>query len=223
MRNKLIYIAILFLCFSALSGVAQESKEFRFYDYNSFGAKVGAVYSTIGLQPKIGDISPELSFNGGLVYIFSNKNNVGIQLEALYSQRKWRESFVDGSAITELSYLEIPFMTNIILGNGRFKYLINIGAYMSFLLDKKLKLNIPYENPYYQSLIDRTERKSDYGILVGGALRYISKVGIFQLDLRYAYGFQKLYNEDASGFRFSYMSGLSMGLIYTFNLKKDHE
>lgn len=219
-RSNLKYIWLILLGMSISFGFAQEEKEYRFYDYRSLGVKLGANYFSADLQPAISSISPEISYTGGLVYTFSNKKYVGLQLELLYSQRKWKETFDDGSVITDLKYLEIPFMTNINLGSGRIKYLINLGTYISFLLDKSLSLNIPAENIHYQSVIDRSERNSDFGLLIGGGLRYISSIGIFQLDARFAYGYQKLYNEEATGFKYSNMMGLSIGLIYSLNLKK---
>jgi len=220
-RNRTINILAFFMMVLVVQ--AQElkvPKPYHFYNYNSLGLRMGAVYSTISLQPSVSDITPETSYSAGLVYIFSNKKYVGLQIELLYSQRKWKETFVDGTATTDLKFLEIPLMTNINLGNERLKYIINLGTYVSFKLDKSLKMNIPYENPYFQSIKDRQERNSDFGLLVGGAIRYISHVGIFQLDARYAYGFQKIYNEEATGLKFSNMSGINLALIYTINFSK---
>ncbi len=219
-KNKLTYFLFLFLWISTIYSVAQEAKPYGFYEYKSLGVKIGATYSSIDLQPAIGDVISEISYTGGLVYIFSDKKYVGIQLELLYSQRKWTESFSDGSVTTDLRYIEVPLITNINLGNGKMKYIINIGTYFSYNINKQLQMGIPFENEYYQSIIDREERNFDFGLIIGGAVRYISSVGIFQLDLRYVYGFQKLYNEDATGFKYSNMSGVNLGIIYTMNLKK---
>ena len=237
-RSNLKYIWLILLGMIMSIGFAQEENEYQFYDYKSLGVKLGANYFVVDLQPAIGSISPEISYTGGLVYTFSNKKYVGFQLELLYSQRKWKETFQDafmyteimngdtttifedGTAITDLKFIEVPFMTNINLGSGRLKYIINIGSYFAFRIDKTLKINLPLENVHYNSIINRLERKSDFGLLIGGALRYISSVGIFQLDARFAYGYQKLYNEDATGFKYSNMSGLSIGFIYSLNLQK---
>ena len=219
-RNNLKYIGAMLLWMSISMGFSQDTKEYLFFDYSNFGVRIGANYSLADMTPAISKINPEISYTAGLAYTFSNKKYVGIQIEALFTQRKWRESFDDGSVTTNLKYLEIPFMTNINLGSGRLKYMINLGTYVSILLDKDLNLNIPMENIYYQSIIDRSERNSDFGLIIGGGLRYFSHIGIFQLDARFSYGYQKLYNEEASGFLYSNLSGLSMGIIYFLNLKK---
>lgn len=199
---------------------AQDKKEYQYYDYQGIGVKAGATYYSIALTPAIGDIISGASWSAGLVYTFTNTKYVGIQLEALLSNRKWKESIDEYSAETELQFAEVPLMTNINLGSGRLKYIINLGTYLAFKVDKKLTMNLPEDHEYYQSILDRNERGSDFGLLIGGAIRYISDIGIFQLDARYAYGYQKMYNEEASGFRFSNMSGLNVGLIYMLNLKK---
>lgn len=214
------YICVFGLLILAYSVQAQ--KEYRFLDYQGLGLKVGGNYSSIGIQPAVADLSGEMSYNAGLVYTFSNKKYVGIQLELLYSSRKWSETFDDSlKATTELQYIELPIITNINLGTGRMKYMINLGTYISAKVGKSLSSELPEDHAQYEDLHARSERGSDFGLIIGGGLRYISNVGIFQLDARFAYGYQKIYNEDATGFRFSNMSVASVGLIYMINLNKD--
>lgn len=220
MRRINRYITLLVLVFLAFGVQAQ--KEHKYFEYQAFGVKVGGNYSTIALQPAVADLSGEMSYNVGLVYVFSNKKNVGLQLELLYSSRKWGETFDDSLKVTtELKYIEFPLMTNINLGSGRMKYIINLGTYISANIDKSVKSELPWNHPEKEALDARRERGSDFGLILGGGLRYISPVGIFQLDARFTYGYQKVYNEDATGFRYSNMSVMSVGLIYMINLKKD--
>ncbi len=220
MRGINRYISLIGLLLIVF--VAHAQKENKYIEYQGFGVKVGGNYSSIALQPAVADLSGEMSYNAGLVYVFSNKKNVGIQLELLYSSRKWNETFDDTlKTTTELTYLEFPLMTNINLGNGRVKYIINLGTYISARIDKNLKSELPLDHPENEALYARRERGADFGLILGGGLRYISNVGIFQLDARFAYGYQKVYNEDATGFRFSNMWVMSVGLIYMINLNKD--
>ena len=220
-RNKIAYIGILLFLVMSLQGFSQEKKEFKHFEYSSIGAKMGMTYAAIDLQPAISETTPQSSFSGGIVYIFSQKKYVGVQVEALYSRYQWKDTFSDGTVSNSFNYLELPFMTNIILGKGRFKYILNLGTYYAVLLGKDLKVNIPESNEHYQSVMDREERTPNYGLLLGGALRYISTVGIFQLDARFNYGFQKIYNTEATGFQYSNIIGVNVSLIYTLNLKKN--
>ncbi|NOR86974.1 MAG: outer membrane beta-barrel protein [Bacteroidales bacterium] len=217
MKNSLSSSWLIFLLMIPFIGGAQNES----YEYQGFGLKAGENYFNIDLQPSVGDISAEVSYSGGLVYVFSNKKNVGLQVEALFSSRKWKENIDEYVASTELQYLEIPLMTNINFGAANLKYILNLGTYFAVNLDKKLSHNLPETHEQYLTLVGREERNSDFGLLIGGALRYLSPVGIFQLDIRFAYGYQKIYNEEATGFRFSNMSGLNAGIIYMINLHKN--
>jgi len=220
-RSKIAYIGILVFMVIAIKGFSQEKNEYNHFEYSSFGAKFGMIYSAIDIQPTISETSHEPSFSGGIVYIFSQKKYVGLQVEVLYSQYRWKDTFNDGTVNNSFNYLELPLMTNIIFGKGRFKYILNLGTYYAMLLGKDLKVNIPESNAYYQSVMEREERTSNYGLLLGGALRYISKVGIFQLDARFNYGFQKIYNTEATSFQYSNIMGVNVSLIYSLNLKKN--
>lgn len=210
-------IGFLFLAFTV-----NAQKENSYFNYQALGVKVGGNYSTIDLQPAISDIRGEMSYNVGLAYVFSNKKNVGIQVELLYSSRKWTEIFDDAIELTtDLQYLELPLITNINLGSGRMKYVINLGTYISAKLGKSLKSELPWNHPEKEGVSARVERGADFGLIIGGGLRYLSSVGIFQLDARFAYGYQKIYNEEITGFRFSNMSVMSVGLIYMINLNRN--
>lgn len=197
--------------------------EFRFLKNSSFGVKVGGSYTSIALQPKVSALSGDFSYSLGLSYMFSNKKNVGIQLDLLYNSRKWLEIYDDSLNVkTDLSYIQLPLITNISIGNGSVKYLINLGTYFAYNIDKKLNSDLPLEHQYYESVMDRREKKGDFGLIIGAGLRYFTGIGTFQLDGRFEYGYQNLYNEDESGFRYSNMSVIQVGLYYYFiNLKKD--
>ncbi len=210
-----IFILILF-SFSALG-----QEEFQHRKNSLLGVRLGGNMTSISLLPAIANTSSDFSYSAGLSYVYSNKKNVGIQLELLYLSRKWLETFNDTLDVsTELTYLQFPIMTNISLGNGRFKYLINLGTYFAFNINKNLNSELPIDHEYYESVEDRSERSGDFGLIIGGGFRYFSRVGTFQLDARFEYGYQNLYNEDSSGFRYSNMSVIQLGLYYFFDLKK---
>lgn len=211
-------ILILLLMFAHLLKAQEDNSNF---DYQLFGLKAGWNMSSISLQPAISDMMSDYGYQAGLVYVFSNKKNVGIQLELNYSSRRWIEYFTEYQAKTELQYIEIPLITNINLGKARLKYLINLGTYFAVNVDKKQTTNLPQNTSNYESFVNRNENGSDFGLIIGGGVRYFTKLGVFQLDARYMYGYQKLYNEEATGFQYSNMSTLSLGMIYMINLKKN--
>ena len=211
MKNSRYFIWVIFLL---MFFSAQAQKEYKYYEYSGFGIKVGANYSSISFQPAYTQVSGGMDWEAGLVYVFSDKKNVGIQVEALYFNRQWKETFESYSATTRLSYIQVPILTNINFGQGRMKYIIHLGAFYAIKIGVEKQINFPEDHQIYNDIKARQERSSDYGLLVGGGLRFISEVGIFQLDIRYAHSYQKLYNEKASGFEFSNLSGVQVGLIY---------
>jgi len=219
MRGISRYIALFMLLFFATNLNAQELDAYQ--NYRLLGVKYAWSINNISLQPSSADILSDYGYSAGLAYVFSNKKNVGLQLELQFSSRQWIEYHSVYQAKTELQYIELPLMTNIHLGTGRLRYLINLGTYFSFKIDQKKYTNLPQDTDQYESFINRTESGSDFGLLIGGGLRYISSMGVFQFDARYAYGYQKLYNEEATGFRYSNMSVISLNLAYMFNLKKN--
>jgi len=97
---------------------------------------------------------------------------------------------------------------------------INLGAYFALNINKNLSTDMPMNHEAYEALLARKESNGDFGLLLGGALKYLSKVGIFQLDARFTYGYQKIYKEEDTDFRYSNMSVISVGLIYMLNLRK---
>lgn len=219
--TKLSKIGILFIVL-LLSLSVQGQKEYRYINNSMFGIKIGGNYSSAALQPAIADITGDFSYTAGLSYAFSNKKNVGIQIDLLYNSRKWFETFNDSLNVsTQLNYIQLPLMTNISLGNGKVKYLINLGTYFAYNIDKSIKSELPEEHEYYESVLNRQEKKGDFGLIIGGGLRYFSGIGSFQLDARFEYGYQNLYDQEDSGFRFSNMSVIQIGLYYYFiNLNK---
>lgn len=218
-KNKILSLTMILLFFSIHLLKAQEKDPNT--NYQLLGVKAGWNMTSISLQPAVSDMMSDYGYQAGLVYVFSNKKNVGIQVELNYSSRRWIEYFTVYQAKTELQYIEIPLITNINLGKGRFKYLINLGTYFAVNLDKKQTTNLPQYTSDYENFVNRNENGSDFGLIIGGGLRYFTNLGVFQLDARYHYGYQKLYNEEATGFQNSNMSTLSLAIIYMINLKKN--
>ncbi|OYT16519.1 MAG: hypothetical protein B7C24_07375 [Bacteroidetes bacterium 4572_77] len=217
MKNRLLVLLILSLGF-VVSAFSQ--KEFRYYEYQGLGLKAGANFSTVMLQPSYTEVIGQMDWEAGLVYVFSHNKFVGVQIEALYVNRTWKESFEEYSATNQISYVQLPLLTNIIIGNGRLKFTINLGSYYAIKIGEEQNIDFPLDHPYYEKITSRQVQDSDYGLLIGGGVRYISDIGIFQLEARYAYGFKKLYTPSITGFETSNWSSTQVGLVYFLSLGK---
>jgi hypothetical protein len=219
-KNKIPFIIFLFL----IAMTAWSQDEYKFFKNSLLGVKIGGNLSSIALQPTTASINGQFSYTAGLSFAFSKNKYVGIQLDLLLNQRKWTETFDNTwDVVTEIQYIQFPLMTNISLGNGRFKYLINLGTYFAFLSDEKLVSELPPDHESYDDVNQRDKRNGDFGLLIGGGFRYFSKIGVFQLDARFEYGYQNLFDEDSSGFRYSNISAVQLGLYYFINLNSQKD
>lgn len=221
MKGVSRYIGIIAFLLLTLNQLMAQEEENSYFNYRLLGMKYGWSISSVSLQPKSSETISDYGYSAGLVYVFCDKKNLGLQLELQYSSRQWIEYFDLFQAKTELQYIELPLMTNINLGSGRLKYIINLGTYFAAKIGSNKSTNLPQNTTEYTSFTSRNENGSDFGLLIGGGLRYFSNWGVFQFDARYAYGYQKLYNEEATGFQYSNMSVLSLNFAYLINIKKN--
>jgi opacity protein-like surface antigen len=130
--------------------------------------------------------------NTGLVVIFNNTNNTGLQMELNYAQKGWQEedSTVANSMFSKtINYLEIPFFSHFEIGYGKVRPIIFAGPYLAFKLsettDSSNFSHIWYEDsPYTQ--YDQEIKTIDFGIKLGLGLRYniTPRFGIY-IDARY--------------------------------------
>lgn len=218
--SRILGFILVFLLLTPNQLMAQEEED-TYFNYRLLGLKYGWSISSVALQPSSSEMRSDYGYSAGLVYVFSDSKNLGLQLELQFSSRQWIEYFNVYQAKTELQYIELPLMTNINMGSGRLKYIINLGTYIAVNIGTNKSTNIPQGNAEYQGFMDRSESSSDFGLLLGGGLRYLSKLGVFQLDARYALGYQKLYNENVTSFSSSNMSVISLNVAYLINIKKN--
>ncbi|MBR5957721.1 MAG: PorT family protein [Salinivirgaceae bacterium] len=165
--------------------------------------------------------------NFGIVGIFNNENNFGVQLEVNYAVKGWREEDEDipGSEYKhEITYLEVPFMTHFELGKRNLRVFGLFGPYIAFKQDDKASsknydavMKNPQFNPYVQ-----TVRDFDFGNKVGGGIRYnIGRVSVFadvRYDLQIAGG-QNIFKKHPDKIQTSRLKELSGSVGLVFNIR----
>ena len=172
-----------------------------------------------------GDQVPLYEPNFGIMAIFNDKNNAGIQLEANYAVKGCREQDKDSSHIEyrrELTYLEVPLMTHFELGRGWFRIYGVVGPYVAFLRDDKATAKnydrrIAY-NPY--DLYNQSVRKIDFGNKAGLGFRvnigqHLSVFADARYDLQLA-GSQNIFKKQPNGIQASRLTeiGGSVGIVF---------
>lgn len=181
-----------------------------------FGIKGGVSYSTLVLGIPIQQMTAGIDPTFGLIFNYIDKKTVGIQLELNYVSKSWEEN-PSGNYLfnAKLDYIEIPMLTTLHFGN-RLKFLVNFGPYISILLNEEISHNIDESSSYFEFYNNRSTRKGDFGMIGGAGLRLQTKLGLFQLEGRYTYGFQNLYDFEDNNLDYSNMTTIGVYLSYQF-------
>ncbi|MBR4619759.1 MAG: PorT family protein [Salinivirgaceae bacterium] len=203
--------------FSAVSATAQLSVGVR-AGYGAFGANFEPPALTGNQVPLY-----EPSF--GIVGIFNDKSNAGIQVEVNYTVKGWRDRDKDDSNIEykrELTYIEVPMMTHFELGRSWFRIYGVLGPYVAFKQsEKETARNFDAYiagNPY--DLYNQKARSIDFGNKAGLGFRInfgqrFSAFADVRYDLQLAGG-QNIFKKQPNGIQASRLTELggSVGLVF---------
>lgn len=203
--------------FSAVSATAQLSVGVR-AGYGAFGANFEPPALTGSQVPLY-----EPSF--GIVGIFNDKSNAGIQVEVNYTVKGWRDRDKDDSNIEykrELTYIEVPMMTHFEIGRSWFRIYGVLGPYVAFKQsEKETARNFDAYisgNPY--DLYNQKARSIDFGNKAGLGFRInfgqrFSAFADVRYDLQLAGG-QNIFKKQPNGIQASRLTELggSVGLVF---------
>lgn len=161
----------------------------------------------------------------GIVGIFNDKSNAGIQVEVNYTVKGWRDRDKDDSNIEykrELTYIEVPMMTHFELGRSWFRIYGVLGPYVAFKQsEKETARNFDAYiagNPY--DLYNQKARSIDFGNKAGLGFRInfgqrFSAFADVRYDLQLAGG-QNIFKKQPNGIQASRLTELggSVGLVF---------
>lgn len=218
MRRILLSILVVF---TAATSWAQLSFGVR-AGFGSFGANFEPPSLTRNQVPLY-----EPSF--GIVGIFNDKSNAGVQVEVNYATKGWRERDKDDHTMEykrELTYLEIPVMTHFEIGRSWFRVYGLIGPYVAFKQKDKETIN-NYDSYIYFSpnkLYDQTVRDIDFGnkVALGFRINFGTRFSLFT-DVRYDLelaGGQNIFKKQPNGIQASRLTELGGSIGFVFNLKQ---
>lgn len=213
-KHSSYYKLLLFLTFLAPGIMFGQADTYP--KQMGFGVKGGATYSIldIGIPVQQMNSSPIPTF--GLIFNYIDKKTVGIQLELNYVTKSWEENPIgDFHFDSKLEYIEIPMLTTLHFGN-RLKFIVNFGPYLSILINEESNHTVTEASDYFPYYENRNPRKGDFGMAGGAGLRLQTKLGLFQLEGRYTYGFQNIYDTKESNLDYSNMTTISVFLSYQF-------
>jgi hypothetical protein len=190
-----------------------------------FGAKGGMVFSRVKFKPNI-DQNLSTGNSGGLFFRMISEPHVGIQIEFNYLQKGWEEKPMSGQTqnyFHKLNYFDIPILTHANLGDKAFRFTLNLGPSVAFLISDSQGMNpatpgIPATPsiPYWGKPIDS---KIDFLFTGGiGSEYHFKKAGALALDARVFYSLTNLYDAKNYGYDSSQTNGIQVTLSYLFRL-----
>lgn len=214
--KKIVYI----ICIIIVSAPFINAQSNDFVPYSIFGIKQGINYSFVNFSPNI-DVGMTLGYKGGLVYKYQNERMVGLQIELNYTQKGWTEDLdtINNSYSRKLNYIELPFITHIVLGKNALKYYANLGTAVGYLISEKESLTINdelYRREYYEKEI---EKKIEFAGLGELGILLNTKIGDFQAGIRYQLSLTDLfeYNSNSeSSYSQSQNNVFSFSITYFF-------
>jgi hypothetical protein len=220
---KIGAVLVLLVHFSLMIQAQNVPFKKEFY----MGFKGGTVLSRVKFKPNV----EQNLFNGnsaGLLFRMISEPHVGVQFEFNYMQKGWEEIPLSGSTqnyFHQINYFEIPMMTHANLGDGAFRFTLNIGPSVAFLLSDSQGM-IPAtpgisDTPpisYWGKPIDS---KVDFLFTGGIGIEYhFKKIGALTLDTRVFYSLTNLYDSKNYGYDPSQSNGIQVSLAYLFRLDK---
>ncbi|MBR3756819.1 MAG: PorT family protein [Bacteroidaceae bacterium] len=201
----------------------------------AIGVNAGATFNNVTFSPSIKQATHQGLVGGFIARYISEKYFAmicGLQVEANFSQRGWKEKIEDGTGNTyqrTLNYVEIPFLAHLAFGadNRGVRFFINAGPQFSFFLDDKEEYGGDPWNPNYRpnnvnyQYGKAVENKFEYGITGGLGLEVRTGVGNFLVEGRYYYGLSDIYgNSKKDDFSRSGLSTIYGKITYLFDLTK---
>lgn len=192
------------------------------------GSNLSQMDFTNNPEYRFTEINNSQGFIGGLVVQFVGEKHAGVQFELNYTQRGWIERDTVGTnnlkIENKMDYVEMPILTHINIGGGKFRGLFNLGPYLGYALNRST--SITDENTGNSSSTEYTfnndiDNRIDFGILLGGGFEYRFERSKISAEARYSIGLGdiskvKVVQSELSQFRI-----VGILLRYTYQLGND--
>jgi hypothetical protein len=179
---------------------AEKKEVEEFKPYWRVGINGGTNLSFANYSPSV-FVGTLFGVHGGGIVQFVAQPKVGIQAELNFTQMGWTENppndlgFLKGGGSAfyqkNLTFIEMPLMTHLVFGKRKINYIFNIGFWGGYLIGEGEST----DNPFYEDAInfnyanDHHFKPIDNPVQVGAcvspALKYKTKFGEFQLEVRY--------------------------------------
>ncbi|MCQ2349776.1 MAG: PorT family protein [Paludibacteraceae bacterium] len=205
--HLLLLAVSLLLCLTANAQVRYEGNEL------AVGAHGGVTMTMVTFSPSVAQQLKQ-GYWGGLMFRYSGEKNLGLQVEANYVQKGWKEN--ESNFSRTLSYVEVPLLSHFFFGKGIFRWIINLGPQISF--------QVSDSSTGAATSVQHTElvkHRFDYGLCGGTGFEFNTRrAGIYQLEARFTYSFADFFdNSYSSSFQQSSNMAIMVSGAVLFNCK----
>jgi hypothetical protein len=216
--KKYFILLLITICSIATFG---QPKDFKTELY--IGVKGGMTFSKVRFYPNIIESFQE-GKSGGIMFRLISEPHIGFQVEVNYTQKGWKEDSTGYSRT--LNYVNIPIMTHVNFGRKAFRFTLNLGPEVAYMISDQEKFNslvpITTDNPNYRTYFGKPiDTQLDFLFTVGLGVEYHLKGGgAFALEGRAFYSLPNLFNPDNYPFKVSQSNGAQVTFAYLFQLNK---
>ena len=204
----------------------------------SFGIKGGVAFSTIFVSAPVsitdltGSSFTNRTVTGnmyGVMGRYLSEKHFGLQIEANYTQKGWKEVFQDAQSNVDpnrsyqvsLDYLTVPILAHGHFGQRHVQIFLNAGFYLAYLL--------AYETVLSENALDHDEitfpyqevdqNSFDLGIQGSGGVEIVTAAGNVQLESGYALGLNSVVDKYAESVPTTLQNStfwVALGYLYAF-------
>lgn len=222
--TKIVLVAALLL--TAGSAAAQ----YKFYYPELYvGTNQGvALWTTVGFSPEVAQ-NFDVRYHGGVTVRYIIQKYFGIQAELNYTQRGWSETSAAGQRYDHrFDYLELPLVSHIFFGKNFFKFYINLGPKIRYMVYDQASAPFSDGSGGIQQEM-KIQNRFDYSVFGGIGFEFrTKKAGSFFLEARYDYGLGNVFAATkADAFQRSNNQAITISVGYLYNVltkkKKEYE
>jgi len=165
------------------------------------GIKYGVVQSSLNYDQKFlqDNIEQDIKLGNvfGLTFQYFNQPHIGLQMEALYTQKGFKTKY-DTLSNTQyqrdIDYLTIPMSMYVYIGKGNFNINLILGAFCGYALSSN-EIYTEGDNQYEEKYqFDREfDNRFEFGLQGGIGIRNVFNFGILELQGNFSYNFISIY------------------------------
>lgn len=224
-KNRLKYLLTLFILFTLTETALGQL---------GVGIQGGGNFASVQFRNRqdflIRDIKLLESYQFGGVVRYVPEKHAGFQLEFNVSRKGWRDVHDTSNVETRrtISYYEMPFLTQFIVGSKKVRIILEGGAYVAYAYSSTIEtrdLDVANDSGKKSdyNFRDGIDNRWDYGLMARAGFQLRLPFGAIEAKAFYSYGYGNLYLDKSRALELSQnrVYGATLGYIYFFGKEKE--